>query len=140
MPSVTVLVRDGEHILIGRHTDVGFWVLPGGALEPGELPADAAVREVWEETGLDVELVNLRGVYGGTDDHRMHYPNGDVVDYVALLFEARVVGGELPEATSELEGLRWVTETELRTLDTPAWMGPMLDNPGFEPVTWRPPT
>lgn len=139
MPSVTVLVRDGDRVVVGRHADLDVWVLPGGALEPGELPADAALREVWEETGLAVRLVGVRGVYAGTDAHRIVYPNGDIVDYVSTLFEAVPVGGELPAGTEELAELRWVSEAELRALPTPPWLEVMLDNPGFEPPTWVPP-
>ena len=97
------------------------------------------MREVWEETGLHVRLIGIHGVYAGTPDHRVSYPNGDVVDYVATVFDAEVVGGTLPLETEELTELRWVDIPTLRTLDTPAWMAPMLDHPGFEPATWTPP-
>lgn len=139
MPSVAVMVRDGDRVVVGRHRDVGTWVIPGGALEPGELPADAAVREVWEETGLEVRLTGIHGVYAGTDDHRVTYPNGDVVDYVAMVFDAEVVGGELPSETDELTELRWVDLDTLRSLGAQPWMAPMLDQPGWEPPTWRAP-
>lgn len=139
MPSVAVMVRDGDRVVVGRHRDVGTWVIPGGALEPGELPADAAVREVWEETGLHVRLTGVHGVYAGTGDHRVTYPNGDVVDYVATVFDAEVVSGSLPSETDELTELRWVDVAALRTLEAQPWMGPMLDHPGFEPASWEPP-
>lgn len=139
MPSVAVMVRDGDRVVVGRHRDVGNWVIPGGALEPGELPAEAAVREVWEETGLRVRLTGIHGVYAGTDDHRVHYPNGDVVDYVATVFDAEVTGGELPAETAELTELQWVRIDALRSMDTQPWMAPMLDHPGFEPTSWEPP-
>ncbi len=139
MPSVAVMVRDGDRVVVGRHRDVGRWVIPGGALEPHERPGDAAVREVWEETGLHVRLTGVYGVYGGTPDHRVTYPNGDVVDYVATVYDAEVRSGTLRSETEELADLRWVDLATLRTLDTPGWMAPMLDHRGFEPVTWAPP-
>ncbi len=58
--------------------DLGF---TGGAVDPGESPVDAAVREAWEETGLHVEITGIFGVFGGPD-FRVSYPNGDVADYV----------------------------------------------------------
>ena len=140
MPSVAVLVRAGDRVVVGRHRDVQRWVIPGGALEPDELPADAAVREVWEETGLHVRLTGIHGVYAGTPEHRITYPNGDVVDYAVTVFHAEVVAGELPAETEELAELRWVDLATLRALDTPAWVAPVLDHPGFEPGTWAPPS
>lgn len=138
MPSVAVLIRDGERVLVGLHRDVGQWVVPGGALEPDELPVDCAVREVWEETGLHVRVTALHGVYAGTPHHRIQYPNGDIVDYVATVFEAEVIGGALADATEELGAFRWVSASELAALDAPGWMAPMIHNPGWEPGTWSP--
>lgn len=125
---------------MGRHRDLGRWVLPGGGMEPGETPADCVVREVWEETGLVVEVLAVRGTYGGTDEHRVEYPNGDVCDYVVTVFDVRPVAGQLSEATDELVELRWVTEAELADLPTMAWIRPLLAHPqGWEPSTWSPP-
>lgn len=135
MPSVTVFVRDGDRLLMGRHDDLNTWVVPGGALEPGEVPADAAVREVKEETGLDVRLTGLYGVYGGGAHNRIVYPNGDVVDYVAIVFDAEVVGGVLPERTEELAELRWVALDRIGDLDVAQWLPPMLESPGFAPAS-----
>lgn len=54
------LIRDG-HILMVQHVEPtrSYWTLPGGGLEAGEMPAEAAVRETWEETGLRVRAVRL---------------------------------------------------------------------------------
>lgn len=135
LPSAAVFVHVEGRVVIGRHRDMDRWVVPGGALEPGELPADCAVREVWEETGLAVELVGIRGVFGGGPDHRIVYPNGDIVDYVVSVFDAVVVGGELAVSTHELDDLRLVDLDELRTLHIPPWLTSMLDHPGG----WQPP-
>ena len=58
----------GDMILMVRHVEPtrSYWTLPGGGLEAGETPAEAAVREVWEETGLRVKVVRLlwEGIYG----------------------------------------------------------------------------
>ena len=146
MPSVAVFVHDAwpataeTKVVTGRHHDTGRWVIPGGGVELGEPPADCAVREAWEETGLAVDLVRVRGTYGGTDEHRVEYPNGDVCDYVVTVFDAVVADGELPAATDELVELRWVTLAEMRELDLQDWLRPVLDHPnGWEPLRWRPP-
>ncbi len=139
MPSVAALVHRDGLVLVGMHRDVRRWVIPGGALEPDETPADCVVREVWEETGLQVRIEAIRGVYGGTPEHRVVYPNGDIVDYVATVFDVVPLGGE-PTVTDELVELRWVTLEELSTLSTLPWMRPMLATPGgWEPATWVPP-
>lgn len=124
---------------MGRHRDVGLWVVPGGALEPGERPVDGLAREVWEETGLHVSVAGLHGVYGGGPEHRIEYPNGDVVDYVVAVFECVVIGGVLAGETDELDELRWVDLAEAATLDSPPWLRQVLDHPGWEPGGWSPP-
>jgi len=76
-PGVAALIRDDEGcFLLQRRSDDGSWSLPAGAVDPGERPARAVVREVWEETGLEVVPVALAGVFSGPGF--LHtYPNGD---------------------------------------------------------------
>lgn len=79
VPSVTGLVFDDEdRLLMVRHSNMGAWVAPGGAIDPHEAPQDAVVREVWEATSLRVEPIRLCGVFGGPDFH-VTYVNGDEV-------------------------------------------------------------
>lgn len=140
MPSVATFVHDRGRVLVGRHRDLDLWVLPGGGAEPGETPPDCAVREVWEETGLVVAITGVRGAFGGTLEHRVEYPNGDICDYVVTVFDAVVAGGELRAETDELAELRWVTLDELAAMPTASWLRPVLANPaGWEPVRWAPP-
>ena len=102
MPAVTAMVFD-EHdrVLLVKHSNRGIWVAPGGAIDPGEKPADAVVRETWEETGLHVEPVRITGVYGG---HRVQYGNGDEVEYFMTVFECRRLSGTLrPDGEETLD-------------------------------------
>ena len=86
MPSTHVLIRDGGgRVLLVRHVE-GRWQLPGGAIEPGERPSDAARRECLEEAGIEVELGRLIGVYGG-EGYEITYANGDRAAWVATYFE-----------------------------------------------------
>ena len=81
-------------VLLTRRSDNGLWCLPGGHMEPGESAAETCVREVKEETGLDVGVVKLVGIY--TDPNRMiEYPDGNRYHMVTLNFEAEATGGEL---------------------------------------------
>jgi 8-oxo-dGTP pyrophosphatase MutT (NUDIX family) len=139
LPSVAALIRRDDRVLVGKHHDTQRWVIPGGAVEPDESPADCTVREVWEETRLHVEIAGIRGVFGGTPDHRVVYPNGDVCDYFVTVFDVDIVGGQVTP-TEELTELMWVTEEELAGLSTLSWMSVLLAHPhGWEPVTWSPP-
>src|SRR3954465_13858185 len=71
-----VVINEAGEILLHLRSDNGQWSLPGGALEPGEEPADAVVREIWEETGVKVVPERIVNVSSGAD-HVVQYPNGD---------------------------------------------------------------
>ncbi|OQY19884.1 MAG: hypothetical protein B6I34_09105 [Anaerolineaceae bacterium 4572_32.1] len=90
MPDVGVtiaVIRDGQ-ILLTKREDFGIWVLPGGGIEAGESIAQAAVRETYEETGLEVELTRLVGIYS-----RPTWPIGNGGGAHSILFAAKVTGG-----------------------------------------------
>ncbi|MEW5774325.1 MAG: NUDIX domain-containing protein [Thermodesulfobacteriota bacterium] len=100
---VIMLSSDGL-ILLERRSDNGMWSLPGGAINPGESVAEAALREVMEETGLVVDITGLVGVYSRVTDGRMVvYPdNGDRRQLVDVVLVARQASGLLrmsPEST-----------------------------------------
>jgi 8-oxo-dGTP pyrophosphatase MutT (NUDIX family) len=80
----------------------------------------AAVREVAEETGLIVELTSVLGAFGGRPEFRVTYTNGDVVDYVMVVYGARVTGGALAPS-EELPELRWVARDELAAVPLAPW-------------------
>jgi ADP-ribose pyrophosphatase YjhB (NUDIX family) len=114
-PSAHVLVRDGEgRILLVRHVE-GRWLLPGGAVEPGEGPGDAARRECREEIGVDVELERIVGVYGGPQ-HQITYANGDRAAWVLTLFAGRIVAGEPAASDDETTAVGWFHPDELDAL------------------------
>jgi len=96
LPAVAAVVRDeAGRVLLIRRGDGRGWSLPGGFLEPGERLAEAIVREVREETGLEVEPLRIVGVYSDPAYTHITYPNGDQVHFVSTTFECRVVGGAL---------------------------------------------
>jgi 8-oxo-dGTP pyrophosphatase MutT (NUDIX family) len=105
VPGVAAIIRDEiGQILLQRKPDA-TWSLPAGAIEPGETPAQAIVREVREETGLIVRPKRIIGVFGGPG-FRYQYPNGDEVEYTVVLFECSPVsssGGFDGEETAGLE-------------------------------------
>ncbi len=90
-----VIFDERGRILLQQRSDNGRWGLPGGGLEIGETVAAAAVREVREETGLEVEVIRLIGLYSDPAFQVVRYPDGNVVHYVSACFECRVVAGAL---------------------------------------------
>jgi 8-oxo-dGTP pyrophosphatase MutT (NUDIX family) len=88
-----VIVNDRGEVLLQRRSDDGRWGLPGGAMEPGEEPAETLVREVLEETGLEVVPERIVGVYSGPD-FLVRYGNGDEAVIVSITFACRPGRGE----------------------------------------------
>lgn len=100
VPTVVVVARDpAGRLLLVHDRDSGLWTLPGGIVEPGQTPADAAVREVWEEARVHATLTHLVGVFGG-EGCETTYRNGDRIAWVATVFGARLAEG-LPAADGD---------------------------------------
>jgi ADP-ribose pyrophosphatase YjhB (NUDIX family) len=96
VPSANVIVvNDDGMILLIRRTDNGNLALPGGGMDLGETITHAAIREVKEETGLDVEITGLIGIY--TNPHHLieYTSDGEVRQEFSIVFTARPTGGEL---------------------------------------------
>jgi ADP-ribose pyrophosphatase YjhB (NUDIX family) len=112
VPAVTVFVLDDQdRVLLIRRTDNGLWAIPGGAQDFGEYIAETAVRETKEESGIDVEVTGIVGIY--TDPkHVMAYSDGEVRQQFSICFRARYLGGE-PTPSSESSEVRWTSRREL---------------------------
>ncbi len=93
--TAAVILDEAGRVLLIRRGDGRGWSLPGGFLEPGERVAESVVREVYEETGLEVEPERIVGVYSDPAHTHITYPNGDEVHFVSTTFACRVVGGTL---------------------------------------------
>jgi 8-oxo-dGTP pyrophosphatase MutT (NUDIX family) len=147
VPSVSIVVRDDkDRVLLVRHENDGRWVLPGGAVEPAEIPAEAAVREMWEETGLFVEPTRVLGVYGGAE-FIVDYRNGDRTSYMMAVFQARRVSGTARPDHVETLDLRYFSFDEARTVNSPDWLDEVLedvfagnDMTAYRRPSWTPPS
>lgn len=116
-PSAAVFVRDHEGRILLVQSPTGNWMLPGGAVDPGERPAEAARREAWEEAAVVVEPLRVAGVFGGPE-YRHTYPNGDEIAFVLTVFDARLVEGEPRPDGEETQAVGWFAPDELETLQT----------------------
>ena len=101
-----IIVDKEDRILLEKRSDNGMWGVPGGAIEPGESVINAAIREVKEETNLDIEIDGLLGIYSEPSDGRIvTYPdNGDVRHLVDVVFTALVmVSGQMKKSNESLD-------------------------------------
>ncbi|MCZ4066840.1 NUDIX domain-containing protein [Microbacterium sp. H37-C3] len=96
---VTAVVFRDEKVLLGKRADNGSWQPVSGIVDPGEEPADAAVRECLEEAGVVVRAERLALVH---QIPRIVYANGDQVDYLDLVFRCSWVSGDPHPADGEL--------------------------------------
>ncbi len=101
-PCSSVLVlRSKQVLLVQRGVDPfkGYWDIPGGFLEAGEHPEAGAIREIAEETGLKIKLIDdlgvFMGIYGITGDHTLNF-----------CYVAEIIGGK-PQAASDALALQW---------------------------------
>jgi len=116
VPSTTAVVTNAkDDILLVHRRDNDLWALPGGGMELGESIEDCAVREVKEETGLDVELTGLVGVYTNPN-HVLEYSDGEVRQQFSLCYTTRLLGGELA-FDNESTGIAWVPVEQLDDLN-----------------------
>lgn len=103
----SVIVEDGQgRILLQKRSDNHCWGYAGGSVELDEVVEEAAKRELYEETGLIAERLELFGVFSGKDLHYV-YPNGDEVSNVDIVYSCKEYTGTLKRQESEVEELRF---------------------------------
>lgn len=103
--SVILVNAEGE-ILLQKRTDNGMWGYHGGSVELFERVEDAAIRELFEETGLTAEALELLGVFSGPD-MAYTYPNGDQVSNVDVVFVCKRYSGSPVSQVGEVDDLRF---------------------------------
>jgi 8-oxo-dGTP diphosphatase len=112
---VGAIMLDGDRILMaqrGKQPLQGWWSVPGGALESGELLADAVRREVREETGLQIEPLGVLEIF----ERIMRDPEGvPEYHYVLIDYVCRITGGELL-ADDDVCNVEWVRRRDLPAL------------------------
>lgn len=115
-PAVSAFVQDeAGRILMIRRTDNNKYAIPGGQQDVGETLAQTAVREVKEETGIDIVVTELIGLYSNPN-HVIAYDDGEIRQEFSICFRARPVGGALKTSTESKEVI-WVEPARLSQID-----------------------
>ncbi len=120
--TATTFVVHERRTLLLLHRKLNMWLPPGGHIDPHELPDEAAIREVREEAGLEVELLMTGSVLGNVRVLPQPYcillediaPGHQHID---LIYFARVRGGVLKPSERETQAARWITWEELEAPD-----------------------
>jgi 8-oxo-dGTP pyrophosphatase MutT (NUDIX family) len=116
LPAASVSILDDQGcVLLGKDVETGVWTLPGGAIEPGEQPADAAVRECFEETGFLVAVESLIGVFGGPD-FVVKYPSGDVTSYTTVAFQGTIIDHNRKPSDGEMSEIGYFSQSDCEDL------------------------
>lgn len=126
--TATTFVVYQDKVLLHQHKRFGIWLPAGGHIERDELPEEAAVREVKEETGLDVTLYNPDATLFAADEeachlHRpMHLLLENINPYhqhIDFIYYATAVSNQLNPAHGETNRIKWFNQTELETVPMP---------------------
>jgi 8-oxo-dGTP pyrophosphatase MutT (NUDIX family) len=134
LPSVAVLAWDEDgRVLLVREAQTGQWQTIGGAIEPDESPLEAAAREAAEEAGVVVQIDGIRAVVGGPQ-FRLTYPNGDLVSYVATVFDAHVLDGDPRPDGDETIAVEWFAPDQLRAAELSAFTVALFEAVGLPVV------
>jgi 8-oxo-dGTP pyrophosphatase MutT (NUDIX family) len=114
LPGASAVVLDGERVLLVERSDNGRWATVSGIVDPGEHPEETVVREALEEAGVTCEVEALVWV---NVTEPIHYPNGDVSQYLDLTYRCRWLRGEPYAADDESLDARWFPLDGLPPMD-----------------------
>jgi 8-oxo-dGTP diphosphatase len=113
-----LIEKDGKFLVLHRsRTDgymAGFWDIPGGTIEFGEDIKEALIREIKEETGLEVKIGKILGAYG--------YQSGEDRHQFQLTYECEFVSGEIELEVESHDEFRWVTIIQMKSLKKIAFL------------------
>ncbi len=115
IPASSAIITDHERkILLQQRADSHLWALPGGTMEIGESIEENIRREVKEETGLDITIERLLGVYSDPS-HVIAYDDGEVRQEFSVCFICRIIGGQL-KISEESTDIQFFEVNELASL------------------------
>lgn len=108
-----LIFNDKKQVLLQKRSDDNLWGNPGGTMELGETIYDTIIREIKEETNLDIKKENLKifNIYSGEEQHHI-YPNNDEAYFVNIIFETNITEGQIQKDTESKE-LKFFDITDL---------------------------
>jgi ADP-ribose pyrophosphatase YjhB (NUDIX family) len=108
------ILNENSKLLLVQRSDNKLWALPGGCQDLGETPAQCAIRECFEETGLKIELEKLMGVWSSQCYEYVHYPWKEN-EFTHLMYSAKVIGGSLRISNETLK-VGWFSKEDIPEL------------------------
>jgi ADP-ribose pyrophosphatase YjhB (NUDIX family) len=131
--AVTAFAQDDQgRVLLIHRTDNDFWALPGGAQDVGETITETVARETREETGIDVKVTGLIGIYSNPK-HVIAYSDGEIRQEFSICFRAKPTGGKV-RPSNESSEVCWVEQERLDDLSIHPSMRLRIDH-GFARLT-----
>lgn len=122
--TVAVFVVHNRHVLLHPHAKIGIWLPPGGHIDAPELPDEAAVREVMEEAGIEIELLGERGlgIESPTLPRQLVRPEGIQLEtispnheHIDLIYFAKVKNPPAQGMPDVMEPMRWIAADQFAT-------------------------
>ena len=122
--TATTIIVYKKKVLLHMHKKLRIWLPVGGHIDRDELPEEAAVREVEEESGLKVEFFNPDQQINFEDAKQLMRPMHIILEdinqfhqHIDFIYYAKANTFELNPAEDEVKNMRWLTEDEIKTLD-----------------------
>ena len=114
--SAAFIVNDNKVLLV-KHKKLGLWLPPGGHIDKNETPEQATIREIKEETGLDIHLEpeKFHRIKILKPHHIEIHPISENHEHISFVYFAELKGGELNKSARELEDIKWFSEKELNS-------------------------
>jgi 8-oxo-dGTP diphosphatase len=105
-----LIINDENKVLLVKNPRKG-WEFPGGIIEPGETLPQGLIREIKEETGVDVEILNIVGIYLNTRKRKGHSGVEEIPTTVSIDFVCKYISGDLETSNESIE-VKWLSEKE----------------------------
>lgn len=109
-----IITNEKNEVLLQHRGDDHFWGLPGGIMEMGELPSETAIREAYEETGYNIELIGYMGDY---HNFNKSWPGGDQAHIICFIYLGKIVSGDMRIDGDETLDLQWFDKDHLPIID-----------------------